>query len=363
MKTTGSGFNRILRGWRILIIFTTLFGIGSLIWSILTTPMYRASAKFLVYPNQNLTSSRDVVSSLDTLDKQTVSTTYASILASERVSLDTIDRLQLEASTLAKVKIYSKVQTNTNILVLYVEGPDPHVITLLANNIGQNGISFIKSIYQVFDISFLDMAVEPEKPYHPRPLVDGLIVAGIGFGVGLIFIFLRESLRVPLEALRERALTDKQSLAYTKKYMLRSLAQELVKKKDEPLAFGLINLQGLEDLIDELPERTSAAALQNIVQRLHAMLRGNDMVARWDHLVFSVLLPSTPEMPAVKTFERLLQALEEPLEIESGDAISLTPVAGLAMRKPEDTGDQITQRGEAALNQANTAENRIVVAE
>lgn len=362
MGTTRTSFKRFQRGWRIVIIFTAAFWIASLIWSLMTTPMYRASAKFLVYPNENLTSSRDVVSSLDTLDKRTISTTYADILDSNRVLQDTIDRLQLEPSALENITIYSEVQTDTNILVLYVEGANPQVITLLANNIGQNGISFIKSIYQVFDISFLDLAVEPETPFHPRPLVDGLIAAGIGLAAGLIFIILRESLRVPLEALRERSLTDKQSLAYTKKYMVRSLTQELEKKKDEPLAFGLIHLQGLEDLIDGLPERVTTVVMQKVVQRLHAMLRGNDLVARWDRLVFSALLPATPEMPAIKTFERLLQALEEPLTIETGDTISLTPVAGLVIRRPEDTGDLMMERGEHALKNAHTGETRIVVA-
>jgi hypothetical protein len=73
-------------------------------------------------------------------------------------------------------------------------------------------------------------------------------------------------------------------------------------------------------------------------------------VARWDQLVFSVLLPSTPEMLAVKTFERLLLALDEPFTIESGDAISFTPLAGLAIRKPDETDVQLARRGEVALD-------------
>ena len=363
MGTITTRFNTYIKGWRILIIFTTAFWIASLIWSILITPMFRVSAKFLVSPNADLNSSSVIVSSLDTLGNTTVSTTYADILASDRVYLDTVNRLQLKPSALARVNVYAKVLTNTNILVLYVEGPDPKIITLLANNIGQNGISFIKSLYQVYVISFLDPAIEPTTPYQPRPLVDGLIAAGIGLAVGLIFIILRESLQVPLKALRERSLTDKQSLAYTKKYMLRLLVQELVEKKEEPLAFGLIQLQGLEDLIDGLPERMTALALQDVVQRLHEMLRGNDIVARWDRLVFSVLLPSTPEMSAIKTFERLLQALDKPLKTGSGDAISLTPIAGLVIRGPEDNSDQIAERVENALEQARTGEIRIVVAE
>ncbi|MBA4420036.1 MAG: hypothetical protein C0391_02700 [Anaerolinea sp.] len=361
MATARSGVKAIQNGWRILIISIAAGCIAALSWSLITIPMYRASATFLVFPNANLTSSRDVVSSLDTLEGKTVSTTYADILDSNRVYQDTIDRLQLDEAALKNIRVYSDVQTDTNILILYVEGPNPQLNTLLANNIGQNGISFIKSIYQVFDISFLDLALEPTKPYHPNPWLYTLIAAGIGLVSGLIFLLLRESLRVPLELLKERALTDKQSQAYTRKHMVRTLAQELVKKVDEPLPFGLIHLTGLEDLIDGLPEGMIAKVMQDVVKQLHHMLRGNDLVARWDKLEFSVMLPSTPETPAIKTFERLLQSLEQPLQVDTGDLIQLVPVEGVVIRRPEDTVDTMIQRVEEALNTARTGQTKIVV--
>src|SRR5512133_361322 len=131
----------VLYGWRILIIFTAAFWLIYLAWSITTTPLYRATAKFLVYPNANLTSSRDVVSSLDTLDKRTISATYADILDSNRVYLETVDRLKVDLGTMSSIRIYCEEKAYINILVLHVEGPDPKMVTLLANNIGQNGIS------------------------------------------------------------------------------------------------------------------------------------------------------------------------------------------------------------------------------
>jgi capsular polysaccharide biosynthesis protein len=361
MATNRTNFSRFQRGWRVLIIFIAAFGAIALIWSITATPIYQASAKFLVYPNDTLTSSKDVVSSLDTLDKRTISTTYADIMDSNRVLLDTVNRLQLDDSALKGFKIYSEVQTNTNILVLYVEGPDPQKATLLANNIGQNGISYIKSLYQVFDIAFLDLAVEPTTPISPRPALYVLIAAGIGLVTGLIFIILRETLRVPLETLRERSVTDKQSLAYTRKYIVRSMVQELIKKKKEPLAFGVIYLQGLEDLIENLPERITGIVMQNVVDRLHDLLRGNDLVGRWSKLEFGVLLPSTPEFPARKTFERLLQALEEPLQTESGDSISLSPVAGVVTSSDTDTSDTLSARADEALKEARTGADKLVM--
>jgi capsular polysaccharide biosynthesis protein len=345
-----------------LIIFISACVVAALIWSILITPIYRASAKFLVYPNDTLTSSKDVVSSLDTLDKRTISTTYADILDSNRVYQDTISRLQLDEADLEGIKVFSEVQTDTNILVLSVEGPNPQTATLLANNLGQNGISYVKSLYQVYDIAFLDLAVEPTSPISPRPLLYVLIAAGIGLVAGLIFIILRETLRVPLEALRERSITDKQSLAYTRKYLIRSMVQELVKKKKDPVAFGIIYLQGLEDLIENLPDRITNKMMQDVVERLHDLLRGNDLVGRWNRLEFGVLLPSTPELPARRTFERLIQALEEPMQTESGESISLTPVAGIVTSLDQDTSDLMASRAEVALKESRSGADKLVVA-
>jgi len=361
MASTRSGVKAIQSGWRILIISVVIFCIAALLWSIITTPMYRASATFLVYPNANLTSSRDVVSSLDTLEGKTVSTTYADILGSYRVYQDTVDRLRLGNDALKNVKVYTQVQKDTNILILQVEGPNPQLNALLANNIGQNGISFIKSIYQVFDISFLDLAREPAKPYHPRPGLYTLIAGGAGLLLGLIFLVTRESLRVPLEQLRERAITDKQSHAYTKKHMNRTLSTELAKGPSMPLPVGLLYLKGLEDLIEGLPDGIAGQVMQDIVKRLHILLRGNDLVARWDNLEFCIMLPATPELPAVKTFERLVQALDEPVTLDTGDSIALNPVAGVVIRKADDTLDTITQHLEDAVNSARAGQEKIVV--
>ncbi len=363
MSTTKTGMKRFQKGWRYLVISIAASLLISLAITVATQPLYRAKATFLVYPNATLTSSRDVVSSLDTLDKQTVTATYADIMASRRVLDDTVKRLSLDSAVISQVRVYPEVQTDTNILVLNVEGPDPEVVTTLANNIGQNGISFIKSIYQVFDITFLDLALEPEKPFRPKPLLTSLIAVGIGLALGIVFLILREVLRVPLETLRERSRIDRQSLAYNRRYFSQALSQHLAGKDEGPLGFSLIHLQGLDDLVETLPERYLTEVLQEVVKRLHAMLRGNDLIARWDQIDFSIMLPSTPEVPATRTLERLLLALEKPVIISSSDAIPLIPKAVLVNRKTDDGLEIITKRAEDNLIRAIQGKNNLVIGE
>lgn len=362
MNELESGWRRFQRGWRIPVILAALCIAGALVWSLTATPIYRASAKFLVYPTSAIASSRDVVSSMDTLDKRTISTTYADILASERIYTDTVSRLNLKPDELKGVTVRSQVQESSNILVLSVEGPDSRLITLLANNLGQNGISFIRSVYQVYEISFLDSATQPETPVSPRPLMDSLIAAGIGIGLGLLVLVGRETLRVPLESLRQRSITDQESGASTQKYAGRKMAEHFAAGKTDAMGFGLIRLRGLEDISEGLPLRVRAALLRHVVGKLRSMLRGNDLVGRWDAMTMSVMLPATPETPAIRTFERLLEALREAVQVEDAGAILLEPRCAVVFRRPEDSPAELTARAQTALTTGeNSAEPMIVV--
>jgi hypothetical protein len=49
--------------------------------------------------------------------------------------------------------------------VLSVEGPDPQVAALLANNMGQNGLNYINGLYQVYTLSFLDQRKRRANPF------------------------------------------------------------------------------------------------------------------------------------------------------------------------------------------------------
>lgn len=116
-------FRTIQKAWRFILIITLLAWSIALIISNSTTPLYRATATFVISPNADLTSNRDMFTSLDTLDKRTISSTYADILQSNRVYVETARNLNMDALAISRFAPKATVQPDSNILVLSVEGP------------------------------------------------------------------------------------------------------------------------------------------------------------------------------------------------------------------------------------------------
>lgn len=346
-------FRTIQKAWRFILIITLLAWSIALIISNSTTPLYRATATFVISPNADLTSNRDMFTSLDTLDKRTISSTYADILQSNRVYVETARNLNMDALAISRFVPKATVQPDSNILVLSVEGPDPQVAALLANNMGQNGLNYINGLYQVYTLSFLDQAQAPGKPFVPQPLREGGIAAAIGLGIGIVLAALGETMRAPLEALRERMNTDQQSGAFTQRHLKRLLEEELLRNPDAPVSLGLIEMEGLQDLLDALPAMVQADLMRQVAAMLRNQLRGNDMVARWGKFSFALLLPSTPQQPATQTIERIRKVLSEPLSIETArEPLRLAPGAGLSTHQSNETPSQLVEQAEQALRRS-----------
>ena len=348
--------------WLIVISVLAGWSISAII-SYSTIPLYRATISFIVYPNANLSSSRDVVSSLDTLDKQSVISTYADLLASNRVFQETVRKLKLKPADVENYTLQPILQTQSKILILAIDGPDPRMTALLANNVGQNGINFIKSIYQVFEISLLDQATVPTKPISPQPLQDGALAAAIGLLVGIFLAVVIEQVRVPIEALIERSMLDKDSQAFQRRHFERMLEKELINNPQGPTSLGLVHLEGLQDLIGILPESTFSDLLSQVTGTFRRMLRGNDIIGRWDKFTFSVMLPSTPAEPAARTLERIRQVLTEAAILDvAREPIKLIPRAGLSCAiEPGIGAITLIQQVEVALERSGKKDNSTVL--
>jgi len=353
----------IQRAWWFIAI-TTLLGLTiSLGISYFTTPLYRASASLIVYPNANLTSSRDMVTSLDTLDKRSITSTYEDILNSKRVYNEALKGLKLDPMELANYTHWTAVHPESNTIEVLVEGPNPQTLTELANDIAKNGINYIKGIYQVFDITFLDTASIPTIRVKPKALRDGAIAFGIGFLAGFLLAVLSEQVRAPLETLRRRVITDRFSSAYTFRHFKRLLEQEIARRPLEPFSLALLDLEGLHELVEALPEPVLTSLLHTVTTILRNQLRGNDVVGRWHQTAFALMLPSTPGPAATRTMERIRQALSVPITLEAtGETVSLIPSVGLTERQQEDEPSSVMiQHAEMALEKARQSDKKTVL--
>ncbi len=187
----------IIRGWWIVIL-TTLAAIAiALTLAFVMTPMYRASASFVVSPNKAIVPNQSLVDSLGTLDKRSIIATYAEVVNSNRIFTEATTALQINADDLKNYTHSAVVLPDANVLVLSVSGPDAQRTALLANSIGQRAINYVKGLYQAYDINLLDPAVPALAPYSPQPLRDTGLAAVLGFVIGSVLAVIAARLQKP----------------------------------------------------------------------------------------------------------------------------------------------------------------------
>ncbi len=344
---------RMLRaGWWLIALSTLAAFSVALAAAYQATPMYRASARLIVRPNIAAIDNNSLIDSIGTLDKRSIAATYAEVLGSNRLLNETATALQLDAKGLRDYVRTSVVLPDSNILEVAISGPNPDLVTRLANGIGQRGIELAKTLYQAYGLEFIDPAIIPTSPYSPQPLRDASLAVAFGLMIGAALAILREQLRMPLEALRRRNMIDLASSAYTRRFFLRRLEEELARKRGGVLSLGLLQLDGLEGLNETMPAPVFQSLLRRSTRLLQAELRGHDSVGRWGELSFALLLPATPGAAATRTLERIQQALSHPIplnETVGDETVRLEPRISVVASKDNENSTVLIQRAEKAL--------------
>lgn len=172
------------RSWWIVLL-TALSALAIALAAVFyATPIFRASARFVVSPNLTAFGEDDtnILRSLEALDKRSIIATYAEVLNSERVFQATLQALELTEEEFSNYTHNTVVLPDANILELSVEGPSPTLVTTIANILGQQAINYISELYSVYEVSFMDTASAPVKPIRPQPVRD----ASLAFVLGLV---------------------------------------------------------------------------------------------------------------------------------------------------------------------------------
>jgi diguanylate cyclase (GGDEF)-like protein len=349
-------------GWWIIAL-TALSALAlTLATSYLVAPQYRASARFIISPNSALQSSNEILYSLDTLDRRSIVTTYSEVLNSQRLYGEVGTTLSISPADLRAYTPRAVVLPEANILELSVVGPNPQIATQLANIMGEHAIAYISSLYKrAYDISFLDPAITPTYPISPQPLRDAGLALTLGLVFGMVLAVLSEQLSIPLQALRRMAQIDGSSSAYTRRYFLRSLNEEILQRRNSTLSVALVHLEGLQETLDMQHQAAIQRLLRQITQILRSELRSNDLVARWGDTSFALLLPSTNGIAAVHTLNRLRTALSRPLTTASAELLNLQPYAGVTSRQGGETAEELIFKVEAALERARRTDTQVLM--
>lgn len=345
----------IQRGWWIVVLTALSAVLAALVSAYLTTPIYSSSARYIVSPNPIYLGGDvdyNLIYSLDTLDKRTIITTYAEVLNSPRIYSETIGSLGLKESDLVDYSYSATVFPETNIIEFTVMGPDPELVVLITNSVGQRAVDYVESLYQIYEMGLLDPATTPLVPISPRPLRDAgvALVVGLALGIGLALI--RELLRAPIVNFLQQRKVEEMSQALNRSAFQETLRDvALASTNDFCLCF--VHLEGLRDYLQVLPQSTLQNILRHVTQVLKNQLRGNDLVGRWDDLDFSVLLFETSGQAAWNTMSRVQAALSIPIKIDvSGEDLDLKPVIGIAEYRVGDTMASLTNNTNWALEVA-----------
>lgn len=352
----------IRRGWWLILIAALAAVNFSLIYSYyLTRPTYEAVARFIVSPNIQNIESRDLVNSLEALDKRSIISTYAEVLNSREIISDTLKLLGVNETQFNSYNTYVTVLPDANIIRFSVQGPDPQATAIFANAIGQKSIDFIRNLYVIYNIEFLDQALTPTEPIEPKPVQNAGLALLVGIVVGVGLAIFRDQLSSTLDRLGERNKIDYESLAYSRSYFEKRIRQELSSQPDNVLTFGLIHLNGIQDFYDSLPQAYINKLMRHVAETLKYQLRGNDIVGRWSNLEFGILLPSTDGASAEGRMMRIREVLDKPFSLEAGGEteVLLDLRIGLADRQGGESLISLVEQAQKALDVAMQSDGKV----
>ncbi|HWD01842.1 MAG TPA: GGDEF domain-containing protein [Amycolatopsis sp.] len=117
----------------------------------------------------------------------------------------------------------------------------------------------------------------------------------------------------------------------------------------QPLAVGLVDLDGFKGVNDKQSHAEGDNVLRVIASTLRDALRGDDVVARYGGDEFIVLLPGAPASAAKMALGRAVKSVAElPHHLSHGVTLSI----GLVSLRPQERAEQVLARADAAMYEA-----------
>jgi diguanylate cyclase (GGDEF)-like protein len=349
------------RGWWIIALTTLTALVTALAASYLVTPKYEAIARFIITPSAALVDRGDILYGLNTLGNQTITSTYVEVMKSARIYTDALAFLQVQPIEVTDYTYEISVVVDTSVIELKVKGPNPQMAAKLADAIGSQAINFTRQSNQVFNVDFLDVAAVSSEPVSPQPLLSAVLSLVLGLFVGAAVAILKEQLRIPLETIRQRLHYDEITGVYNSKYFSQMLDEELAQHPEGVLSIGVVELNGIRDLVETIPIVSLQKILRKTTDVLRKELRGNDVIGRWNEMSFIIMLPNTAGMAAKGIFDRIFQALSRNVELdELNMAIELDVHIGGAEYSNDISVQELLEKANTALEQARRAHSERV---
>ncbi|HEX8472989.1 MAG TPA: hypothetical protein VF666_03070 [Pyrinomonadaceae bacterium] len=198
---------RFLRYYWWLIVLAFFVGFGSTaLFTSRRAATYRAATTLVVGPSENITAPKEIVDSLDTLDRRSVVATFAKVPSSRTVRERAEAQLQLARAQTEPYQVKTVVVPDTNILEVSVEGPDPQLTANFVNAIAEQTRRYAQEFYLIYGMKVLDRAEVPTEPVRAAWLRELGVGGAVGLLLGLLFAlalnYLRQWKRARMSRLR-----------------------------------------------------------------------------------------------------------------------------------------------------------------
>lgn len=171
----------------IVILFIILGAVGSWYYTdYVQVPMYKSQTSLVLTRAGDSTGS--ITQNDISLNKNLVAT-YREIIKSRRILSNVISNLNLditEKELSDKVSVTSS--NDTELIIISVVDKDSKLARDIANEIAKVFKEEITTIYNIENISIVDVAIKAKDAYNVNPLKQYVIGVGSGFLIGSLII-------------------------------------------------------------------------------------------------------------------------------------------------------------------------------
>lgn len=171
----------------IVILFIILGAVGSWYYTdYIQVPMYKSQTSLVLTRAGDSTGS--ITQNDISLNKNLVAT-YREIIKSRRILSNVISNLNLDITEKELSNKVSVTSSNdTELIVISVVDKDSKLARDIANEIAKVFKEEITTIYNIENISIVDVAIKAKDAYNVNPLKQYVIGVGSGFLIGSLII-------------------------------------------------------------------------------------------------------------------------------------------------------------------------------
>jgi two-component system cell cycle response regulator len=164
--------------------------------------------------------------------------------------------------------------------------------------------------------------------------------------------------------LQTLAMTDSQTLAYNRRYLLPRLSEEMqrARRQAEPLSVLLVDLDHFKRVNDRHGHAAGDAVLRAFADAVRDSVRAVDVMVRRGGEEFVLIMPATDERQAYAVAERVRSRLaQEPLHVRPGLDVVQTVSVGVATWDGIEDPEALEERADLAMYDAKRCgRNRVV---